>query len=75
MDEATLFSVVRIGRIRSNNVKLEHRKFHTNMWKNFFTLKVMELPREVDGDIQDLSGHLPVRSMVAKLLLHRAWTQ
>ena len=36
---------------RSNDLKLEHRKFHTNMWKNFFMVRVMEhwnrLPREV----------------------------
>jgi len=32
-------------------LKLEDRKFHTNMWKNFFTVRVTEhwnrLPREV----------------------------
>ena len=31
--------------------KLEHRKFHTNMWRNFFTVRVTDhwsmLPREV----------------------------
>ena len=36
---------------RSNGLKLVLRKFHTNMWKNFFTVRVMEhwnrLPREV----------------------------
>ena len=31
--------VVYSNRIRSNGLELEHRKFHTNMWKNF-TVKV-----------------------------------
>ena len=69
MDEARLFSAVHSNWTRSNGLKLEHRKFHTNMWKNFFTVGVMEhwnrLPIEgvgvsFSGDIQDLSGRLPV---------------
>ena len=51
MDEARLFLVVCSDRTRSNGLKLEHRKLSTNMWKTFFTIKVMEhrhrLPREV----------------------------
>ena len=36
MDEARLFLVVRSNKTRSNGLKPEHRKFHTNMQKNFF---------------------------------------
>lgn len=43
--------VVHSNRTRSNNLKFEHRKFCTNIQKNFFTVRVMKhwnrLPREV----------------------------
>jgi len=50
-DGARPFSVVPSDRTKDNRHKLKQRKFHLNMWKNFFILRVMEpwnrLPREV----------------------------
>lgn len=51
MDESRLFLVVCSDTTKSNGLKLEHWKFHTNMWKNIFTVRITEhqngLPREV----------------------------
>ena len=51
VDGARLFLVVPINKTRDNGHKLELRKFHLNVRKNFFTLSVTEhwhrLPREV----------------------------
>ena len=40
MDETRLFSVVCSNRTRSDVLKFECRKFHTNMQKNFFMVRV-----------------------------------
>ncbi|KFV81283.1 hypothetical protein N308_00903, partial [Struthio camelus australis] len=50
-DEASLLPVVPRNRTRGNGQKLNHRKFHLNLRKNFFTVRVTEhwnrLPRGV----------------------------
>ena len=51
MDEARFFSVVHSNRTRSNGLTLEQRKFHTNVQKNFFTVRVTEHWNRLPGEV------------------------
>jgi len=72
MDGTRIFSVVCSDRTRSKGLKTEHRKFHTNLQKNFFMVRVTEywnrLPRgcgvSFNGDIPDSPGRLPVQHIL-----------
>jgi len=46
MDEARISKST-----RSNSLKLEHRKSHTNLWENFFPVRLTEHWHRLPGEV------------------------
>jgi len=83
-DLANLFSVICGDRTRGKGHKTEHRKFRTNMRKNFFAVRLMEHWNRLaqggcgvsfSGDIQGPSGRLPGQPALRNLLWQGGWTR
>ena len=70
-------------RMRGNGHKPKHRKFHTNVHRNFFRKGDRALEQvaqrgcgvSFSGDIQDLPGHLPVQHGLGSLFWQGGWTR
>ncbi|PKU44548.1 hypothetical protein llap_5155 [Limosa lapponica baueri] len=69
-DGARLFAAVPSNRTRGNGPKLEHRKFHLNMRKNFERDRALEWVAQrgggipFSGDIQNPPGCVPVQPIL-----------
>jgi len=82
-DKARVFSEVHGNRTRGNSHKLKHREFHTNVSRNFFTLRVTELWNGMTREVVESPsletfnppGCLPVQPDLGSLLWQGIWTR
>ena len=58
MDRVRFFSVVPSSRTRDNGHRLERRKFHMSMRKNFFALRMIEHWKRLSREIMVVSFFL-----------------
>ncbi|PKU27184.1 hypothetical protein llap_22512 [Limosa lapponica baueri] len=83
-DGVRLFSVVPSDRTRGNGHKLQHRKFHLNMRRNFFPVRVAETWKRMRREgvespsleiFQALPGRIPVQPGLHDPALEGGWTR
>ena len=75
MDEARLFSVVHSDTTKSKGLKHERRKFHKNVWKNFFVVRVMGHWNRLPATLWSLLLQIYSRSVWTSPLQEVDWTQ